>query len=66
MNPPFRFRRRLVLRLAGLVTTRLEESASGPARKYYALTPEGLRTLETMNVFLETLERSTRQVGGQP
>lgn len=28
------------LRVAGLVSTRLEESASGPARKYYALTPE--------------------------
>ena len=51
------------LRLAGLVSTRLEESSSGPARKYYSLTPEGLRTLETMNVFLETLQHSTQQVG---
>jgi PadR family transcriptional regulator PadR len=51
------------LRLAGLVSTRLEESTSGPARKYYSLTPEGLRTLKTMNVFLETLQRSTQQVG---
>jgi len=51
------------LRLAGLVSTRLEESSSGPARKYYSLTSEGLRTLETMNVFLETLQRSTQQVG---
>ena len=51
------------LRLAGLVSTRLEESSSGPARKYYYLTSEGLRTLETMNVFLETLQHSTQQVG---
>ena len=51
------------LRLAGLVSTRLEESSSGPARKYYSLTPEGLRTRETMNVFLETLQHSTQQVG---
>ena len=51
------------LRLAGLVSTRLEESSSGPARKYYSLTSEGLRTLETMNVFLETLQHSTQHVG---
>jgi PadR family transcriptional regulator, regulatory protein PadR len=52
------------LRLSGLVITRLEESATGPARKYYRLTPEGHRTLKTMNSFLETLNRSTQQIGG--
>ena len=52
------------LRLAGLVNARLEESASGPARKYYSLTPDGRRTLKTMNAFLETLQRSTDEVGG--
>ena len=52
------------LRLAGLVNARLEESASGPARKYYSLTPEGQRTLKTMNKFLETLQQSTDAVGG--
>lgn len=54
------------LRVSGLVSTRLEESAAGPARKYYSLTPEGRRTLKTMNTFLETLNRSTEQVGGKP
>lgn len=52
------------LRVSGLVQTRLEESAAGPARKYYSLTPEGTRTLRTMNAFLATLNRSTEQIGG--
>ncbi len=50
------------LRLSGLVNTRLEESSSGPARKYYALTAAGRRTLRAMNDFLETLNRSTEQL----
>ncbi len=29
------------LKKAGLLTSRLEESLQGPARKYYSLTPEG-------------------------
>ena len=37
------------LRKAGLVDTRLEQSASGPARKYYFLTDEGRRMLALMN-----------------
>lgn len=37
------------LRLRGLVSTRLVESASGPARKYYRLTAAGVATLEAMN-----------------
>jgi len=48
------------LRVAGLVTARLEESSSGPARKYYALTREGHRTLATMDEYLETLHQGTR------
>ena len=32
-----------------LVDTTLEESQSGPARKYYQLTPRGERTLREMN-----------------
>lgn len=50
------------LRLAELVQTRLEESSSGPARKYYSLTPQGRRALRAMNDFLETLNRSTEQL----
>lgn len=50
------------LRLAGLVHTRLEESSSGPARKYYALTAEGRRTLRAMNEFLDRLNESTEQL----
>jgi len=45
------------LRLNGLVASRLEESASGPARKYYTLTPEGRRTLAAMDHFLGELNR---------
>jgi PadR family transcriptional regulator PadR len=52
------------LRVSGLVNTRLEESAAGPARKYYSLTPEGRRTLKTMSAYLETLNRSTEKLGG--
>lgn len=36
------------LRKQGLVTTRLEESAEGPARKYYRLTAEGRRQAAAM------------------
>jgi PadR family transcriptional regulator PadR len=53
------------LRVAGFVSTRLEESASGPARKYYALTPEGRRTLKTMNAYIETMHQSAQNVGGE-
>lgn len=37
------------LKTAGLMTSRLEESSSGPARKYYALTAEGRQVLGMMN-----------------
>lgn len=50
------------LRVAGLVSTRLVESAEGPARKYYSLTSEGRRTLATMNDFLEELNEGTRSL----
>ena len=55
------------LRTAGLVTTRLEESPEGPARKYYTLSAEGAKTLKEMNVFLETLNEGTRSLNqGRP
>ncbi|MBM4156997.1 MAG: PadR family transcriptional regulator [Lentisphaerae bacterium] len=51
------------LRLQGLVSTRLVESAEGPARKYYALTARGRRTLAQMNDHVETLVRQVRRLG---
>jgi len=48
------------LRKIGLLTTRLQESPSGPARKYYALTEEGKRVRATMNVYWEDLVRGIR------
>jgi PadR family transcriptional regulator, regulatory protein PadR len=50
------------LRVAGLISARLEESAEGPARKYYALTKEGRRTLSAMNAFLEELNQGMRSL----
>jgi len=46
------------LRVAGLISSRLEESSSGPARKYYALTKEGRELLRTMNGYMEELNNS--------
>lgn len=50
------------LRVAGLISSRLEESAAGPARKYYSLTREGHKTLAAMNDFLEELNEATRSL----
>ncbi len=43
------------LRVQGLVKTRLEESSGGPARKYYSLTPTGLRVAALMDDYLSEL-----------
>ncbi len=43
------------LRVQGLVQTRLEESSEGPARKYYSLTKEGVKTLVMMEDYLESI-----------
>jgi len=48
------------LRMQGLLCARLEESPSGPARKYYSLTKDGRKTMASMNHYLETLNRGTR------
>ena len=48
------------LRLQGLVKTRLVESTEGPARKYYALTPSGRKTVRLMNSYIATLAESAR------
>jgi PadR family transcriptional regulator PadR len=45
------------MRKAGLLSARLEESPTGPARKYYALTPQGRNCWETMNAHWDHLAR---------
>jgi PadR family transcriptional regulator PadR len=48
------------LRLQGLVSTRLVESAEGPARKYYALTGEGRQVLTLMQDYMDRLNAGAR------
>jgi len=43
------------LKKQNLVTTRLEESPEGPARKYYNLTSEGIEVLEQMSSYFNTM-----------
>ena len=43
------------MRNTGLLRARLEESPAGPARKYYALTPSGMRCWEMMNAHWDQL-----------
>ncbi|MDB6133389.1 MAG: PadR family transcriptional regulator [Verrucomicrobiales bacterium] len=43
---------------AGLVASRLEESPSGPARKYYSLTDAGRDRLRLMRPYFESLVRA--------
>jgi len=50
------------LRVAGLITSRLEESSSGPARKYYSLTKEGRKAMDVMNQYLGELNRSVERL----
>jgi PadR family transcriptional regulator PadR len=50
------------LRLQGLITSRLEESPEGPARKYYSLTPQGRKVMETMNEYLGELNQGIRKL----
>ena len=50
------------LRVAGLIAARLEESTSGPARKYYSLTAEGRQAVETMNEYYDTLDRGVARL----
>lgn len=45
------------LRRDGLVRTSLEESPSGPARKYYELTRRGEQLLDDMNGYWDVLTR---------
>lgn len=50
------------LRLQGLVRTRLEESAEGPARKYYALTRDGRGALAGMRAYADALYAGLRRL----
>jgi PadR family transcriptional regulator, regulatory protein PadR len=50
------------LRVQGYVSTRLEESSEGPARKYYALTRTGRSMMKAMNEYLDNLNRGARKL----
>ena len=50
------------LRVAGLIASRLEESSAGPARKYYSLTRDGRKVMDTMNDYLVELNRSVTRL----
>jgi PadR family transcriptional regulator PadR len=45
------------LKRQGLVTTRLEESPEGPARKYYSATPEGRSLAKEMDLYFAEMQR---------
>lgn len=52
------------LRKAGLVDYKWVESNSGPPRKYYTLTPDGLDFLSTLSTTWEELVSSTQSIIG--
>ena len=45
------------LKRDGLVSTSLQESPEGPARKYYELTPRGKQVCVEMNAYWDVLKR---------
>ena len=47
------------LRRQGLVATAIEESAEGPPRKYYSLTPDGQDMLNAMNDYWQQTKSGT-------
>ena len=47
------------LRRQGLVATVIEESAEGPPRKYYSLTPAGQDMLTAMNHYWQQIKNGT-------
>ena len=53
------------LRLQGMVTTRLEESSEGPARKYYSLTAKGHRIVQMMNEHVDLLLKGSKALRNQ-
>jgi len=46
-----------------LVTTRLEESSGGPARKYYQLTDAGRELAEEMTGYFQEMARGVESIG---
>lgn len=50
------------LRKSGVLATRLQESASGPARKYYRLTGAGEESRNLMNLYWDELGVGVRQL----
>ena len=52
------------LRKTGLLVTRLQESANGPARKYYRLTDDGNRSRERMKVYWNELGAGVKLLMG--
>jgi PadR family transcriptional regulator PadR len=50
------------LKVAGFVTSRLEESSSGPARKYYSLTKAGRQVMSAMNDYLAQLNQGVTRL----
>jgi PadR family transcriptional regulator PadR len=50
------------LRVAGLIASRLVESSSGPARKYYSLTKDGRKVMDTMNDYMTELNRGVTRL----
>jgi PadR family transcriptional regulator PadR len=51
------------LKKQGLVTTRLEESSEGPARKYYRLTPAGSALGEEMQSYFADMAKGVAGLG---
>jgi len=54
------------LRGQGYVTTRLQESPEGPARKYYALSPSGEEILKMMNDYFGGLSDAVAALVKKP
>lgn len=50
------------LRVQGLISSRLEESVEGPARKYYSLTRPGNDLLKIMTDYLSVLNEGTEKL----
>jgi PadR family transcriptional regulator PadR len=50
------------LKKQGLVTTRLEESSEGPARKYYRLTPAGQELGTEMQAYFHEMAKGVAEL----
>jgi PadR family transcriptional regulator PadR len=52
----------LLMRLKNmeLLTYRWEESTSGPPRKYYKITPQGIEFLDALNITWQELQRAVQ------